>query len=148
MLDFLYPPLEWRDWRDDWPLARCSQFANSAGLRWHYQKLGQGPVLLLLHGTPKTHFYWHKLIPLLTPHFTVVAPDLRGFGDTDKPPAEEGYDSLTNAKDVAALMTHLGHDSFHLHGEDRGAEFAYALAATEPLMREYLTRDPREGDAS
>lgn len=105
--------------------------ARVNGIRMHYVTAGQGEPLLLLHGTPKTHFYWHKLIPLLTPHFTVVAPDLRGFGDTDKPPVEEGYDSLTNARDMAELMTHLGHDTFHLHGEDRGAEFAYALAASE-----------------
>jgi pimeloyl-ACP methyl ester carboxylesterase len=62
----------------------------------------------------------------------VVAPDLRGFGDTDRPTPEEGYDSRTNADDMAALMTSLGHDQFHLHGEDRGAEFAYVLAATRP----------------
>lgn len=105
--------------------------ARVNGIRMHYVTAGQGEPLLLLHGTPKTHYYWYKLIPLLTPHFTVVAPDLRGFGDTDKPPAEEGYDSLTNARDMAELMTQLGHETFHLHGEDRGAEFAYALAATE-----------------
>ena len=58
--------------------------ARVNGIRMHYVTAGQGPALLLLHGTPKTHFYWYKLIPLLTPHFTVVAPDLRGFGDTDK----------------------------------------------------------------
>ena len=105
--------------------------ARVNGIRMHYVTAGQGEPLLLLHGTPKTNFYWHRLIPLLTPHFTVVAPDLRGFGYTDKPPVEEGYDSLTNAKDMAELMTQLGHQKFHLHGEDRGAEFAYALAATE-----------------
>ena len=91
-------------------------------IRMHYVTAGQGEPLLLLHGTPKTHFYWYKLIPLLTPHFQVVAPDLRGFGDTDKPPAEEGYQLLTNARDMAELMTALGHQTFHLHGEDRGAE--------------------------
>jgi pimeloyl-ACP methyl ester carboxylesterase len=105
--------------------------ARVNGIRMHYVTAGQGEPLLLMHGTPKTNFYWHKLIPLLTPHFTVVAPDLRGFGYTDKPPVEEGYDSLTNAQDMAELMTQLGHDTFHLHGEDRGAEFAYALAATQ-----------------
>ncbi len=105
--------------------------ARVNGLRMHYVTAGQGAPLLLLHGTPKTSYYWAKLFPLLTEHFTVVAPDLRGFGYTDKPPAEEGYDSLTNAKDVAELMTFLGHETFHVHGEDRGAEFAYALAATE-----------------
>ena len=105
--------------------------ARVNGLRMHYVTAGKGEPLLLLHGTPKTSYYWAKLFPLLTEHFTVVAPDLRGFGYTDKPPAEEGYDSLTNAKDVAELMSFLGHETFHLHGEDRGAEFAYALAATE-----------------
>ena len=105
--------------------------ARVNGIRMHYVTAGQGEPLLLLHGTPKTNFYWAKLFPLLTLYFTVVAPDLRGFGYTDKPPAEEGYDSLTNAKDMAELMTFLGHDTFHVHGEDRGAEFAYALAATE-----------------
>ncbi|WP_119071348.1 alpha/beta hydrolase [Rubrobacter indicoceani] len=106
--------------------------ARVNGIRMHYVTAGQGEPLLLLHGTPKTHYYWYKLIPLLTERFTVVAPDLRGFGDTDKPPAEEGYDSLTNAKDVTELMSQLGHEQFHVHGEDRGAEFAYAVAATEP----------------
>ena len=75
--------------------------ARINGLRMHYITAGQGEPLLLIHGTPKTHYYWYKLIPLLTEHFTVIAPDLRGFGDTDKPKAEQGYDSLTNAKDLA-----------------------------------------------
>ncbi len=105
--------------------------ARVNGIRMHYVTAGQGEPLLLLHGTPKTNFYWYKLIPLLTPYFTVVAPDLRGFGYTDKPPVEEGYDSLTNAQDVTELMTQLGHDKFHVHGEDRGAEFAYGLAASQ-----------------
>lgn len=104
--------------------------ARVNGIRMHYVTAGQGEPLLLLHGTPKTNFYWHKLIPLLTEHFTVVAPDLRGFGYTDKPPVEEGYDSLINAQDVSELMAQLGHSKFHVHGEDRGAEFAYALTAT------------------
>jgi len=105
--------------------------ARVNGIRMHYVTAGQGEPLLLVHGTPKTNYYWHKLIPLLTEHFTVVAPDLRGFGYTDKPPVSEGYDSRTNAQDLAELMTFLGHDTFHVHGEDRGAEFAYVLAATE-----------------
>ncbi|GAB7539835.1 alpha/beta fold hydrolase [Burkholderia sp. 3C] len=102
------------------------------GIRMHYVTAGQGEPLLLLHGTPKNHYYWYKLIPLLTEHFTVVAPDLRGFGHTDKPPAEEGYDSLTSARDLSELMAQLGHDSYHVHGEDRGAEYGYVLAAKYP----------------
>ena len=104
--------------------------ARVNGIRMHYVTAGQGEPLLLLHGTPKTSHYWYKLFPLLTEHFTVVAPDLRGFGYTDRPPAAEGYDSLTNATDAAELMAQLGHDTYHVHGEDRGAEFAYVLAAS------------------
>lgn len=78
-------------------------------------------------GRRRQNYNWYKLVRLLT-HFTVVAPVLRGFGYTDKPPAAMGYDSQTNAEDVAALMSSLGHDTFHVHGEDRGAEFAYAVA--------------------
>src|ERR1700753_1290003 len=99
------------------------------GIRMHYITAGSGPAILLLHGTPKNSFYWYRLLPLLTPHFTVVAPDLRGFGYTDKPPATNGYDSGTNADDMADLMTQLGHEKFYVHGEDRGADYAYALAA-------------------
>lgn len=104
--------------------------ARVNGIRMHYVIAGQGEPLLLIHGTPKTHFYWYKLIPLLTDKYTVIAPDLRGFGDSDKPPASEGYDALTNAKDMQELMEQLGYSSYFVHGEDRGAEFAYALAAT------------------
>jgi pimeloyl-ACP methyl ester carboxylesterase len=86
----------------------------------------------LLHGTPKTHYYWHRLVPRLSEEFTVVAPDLRGFGDSDRPVAEEGYDVKTNARDMGDLMSSLGHDEFHVHGEDRGAEFGYGVAATFP----------------
>ncbi|MER5650558.1 alpha/beta hydrolase [Streptosporangium sp. NPDC002524] len=106
--------------------------AHVNGIRMHYVTAGQGEPLLLLHGTPKNHFYWYKLIPLLTEHFTVVAPDLRGFGHSDKPPAEAGYDSLTSTTDLAELMDRLGHANFHIHGEDRGAEYGYVLAATRP----------------
>ena len=98
------------------------------GIRMHYITAGEGPPLLLLHGTPKNSFYWYRLFPLLTKHFTLVAPDLRGFGYTDKPPTTDGYDCKVNAEDMADLMTQLGHDKFHLHGEDRGADFAYAVA--------------------
>lgn len=58
-----------------------------------------------------------------------MAPDLRGFGYTDKPPTTDGYDSGINADDMAELMTKCGHETFFLHGEDRGADYAYALAA-------------------
>ncbi|MDQ0474013.1 alpha/beta fold hydrolase [Labrys wisconsinensis] len=99
------------------------------GVRLHYVTAGSGPPLLLLHGVPKTASYWYRLIPLLTPHVTVVAPDIRGFGESEKPAA--GYDMATVAQDLAQLMTALGHDTFCVAGEDWGAAFAYALAASE-----------------
>lgn len=106
--------------------------ARVNNIRMHYVTAGEGEPLLLIHGTPKTHYYWYKLIPLLSDKYTVIAPDLRGFGDTDKPPAEDGYDSMTNARDLSGLMRQLGYDRYYVHGEDRGAEFAYVLAATNP----------------
>nr|POF22387.1 soluble epoxide hydrolase [Quercus suber] len=102
--------------------------ARVNGIRMHYITAGTGPALLLLHGTPKNSFYWYRIFPLLTPYFTLVAPDLRGFGYTDKPPSEEGYDSRVQVQDVIALMDQLGHDKFYLHGEDRGADYAFAVA--------------------
>lgn len=99
------------------------------GIRYHAITAGSGPAILLLHGTPKNSYYWYRLIPLLTKNFTVVAPDLRGFGYTDKPPASDGYDCATNVKDVTELMDQLGHKTFFVHGEDRGGEYAYAVAA-------------------
>ena len=104
--------------------------ARINGIRLHYITAGTGPALILLHGTPKNSFYWYRIFPLLTPHFTVVAPDLRGFGYTDKPPATSGYDCQISADDCSELMRQLGHDKYHVHGEDRGAEYAYVLAAS------------------
>lgn len=103
--------------------------ARVNGVRLHYVTAGSGPPLLLLHGVPKTSFYWHLVIPLLTPHFTVVAPDIRGFGDSEKP--DGGYDMKNVAEDLAQLMTSLGHETFFVAGEDWGGAFAYAVAATQ-----------------
>mgnify|MGYP001029746164 CR=1 FL=1 len=79
---------------------------------------------------PKTHYHWRHVIPLLTPHFTVIAPDLRGLGDSEHPVV--GYDMKNMGEDIAELATHLGYDSFNLVGEDWGASTAYQLAAQHP----------------
>ena len=100
------------------------------GVRLHYMTAGEGDPLFILHGVPKTSYHWRHVIPLLTPHFTVVAPDLRGLGDSEHP--QSGFDMKNMAKDIADLATHLGHDTFNLAGEDWGASTAYQVAAQWP----------------
>jgi haloacetate dehalogenase len=92
---------------------------------------GSGPALLLLHGYPQTHVLWHKIAPRLAQRFTVVAADLRGYGDSGKPAATEDHFSFSKramAQDMAEVMTALGHDSFFLAAHDRGARVSHRLA--------------------
>ena len=100
------------------------------GVRLHYMTAGSGEPVLLLHGVPKTSYHWRHVIPLLTPHYTVIVPDMRGLGDSQHPTS--GYDMRNVAEDFAELMTHLGHEKFRLVGEDWGAAAAYQLAAAYP----------------
>ncbi|KKA25686.1 hydrolase or acyltransferase of alpha/beta superfamily [Rasamsonia emersonii CBS 393.64] len=81
-------------------------------------------------GIPKTSYHWRKVIPFLTPSFTVVVPDMRGIGDSDHP--ANGYDMATVADDLAELMTTLGHETFHACGEDWGGAALYQLAVRHP----------------
>ncbi|EME98078.1 alpha/beta fold hydrolase [Streptomyces mobaraensis NBRC 13819 = DSM 40847] len=97
------------------------------GTSLHYRTAGSGPAVVLLHGVPKTGYHWRHLVPQLTPHHTVVVPDLRGLGDSARP--ADGYDSATMSDDIAALMAHLGHDAYSVAGEDWGAVIGYQLAA-------------------
>lgn len=97
------------------------------GVDLHCATGGSGDPVVLIHGVPKTMFFWRHVIPLLTPHHTVVAVDLRGFGGSGRPAT--GYDTRTLAADVAALMATLGHDRYRVVGEDWGAAVAYAVAA-------------------
>jgi haloacetate dehalogenase len=87
--------------------------------------------VLLLHGYPQTHACWHRVAPLLAPDFSVVCADLRGYGGSSKPPAgvaHAGYSKRAMADDMAALMTRLGHERFHVVGHDRGGRVAHRLA--------------------
>ncbi len=96
---------------------------------------GEGPPLLLLHGNPQTHVMWHKVAPALAGHFTVVAPDLRGYGLTSKPPTTPDhapYSKRSMALDQIALMAKLGHDRFYVAGHDRGGRVGYRLALDHP----------------
>jgi haloacetate dehalogenase len=92
---------------------------------------GSGPPLLLLHGHPQTHVMWHLVAPRLAREFTVVAMDLRGYGDSSKPqttPDHEPYSKRAMARDCVAVMQWLGFKRFHTVGHDRGARVAYRLA--------------------
>jgi haloacetate dehalogenase len=92
---------------------------------------GDGPPLLLLHGYPETHAMWHKVAPKLARRYSVVCPDLRGYGDSSKPkglPDHSNYSKRAMAQDMAEVMSALGHASFHVAGHDRGARVAHRLA--------------------
>lgn len=100
---------------------------------------GQGPALLLLHGHPQTHVMWHKVAPRLAERFTLVAADLRGYGDSAKPDAgAEAYSKRTLARDNVALMRLLGHERFAVLAHDRGARVAHRLALDHPAAVERL----------
>jgi haloacetate dehalogenase len=96
---------------------------------------GAGPPLLLLHGNPLTHFHWRLVAPRLAEVFTVVATDLRGYGDSGKPrglPDHSNYSFRRMAQDQVEVMRALGHQRFLVAGHDRGARTAYRMALDHP----------------
>ena len=96
---------------------------------------GSGPPIVLLHGHPRTHTTWHRVAPLLAKRFTVVCPDLRGYGESSKPADEPDHRQASKramAGDVVTLMRGLGHDRFAVVGHDRGAYVALRLALDHP----------------
>ena len=96
---------------------------------------GSGPPLLLLHGHPQTHVMWHRIAPRLAQDYTLVCPDLRGYGDSAKPPTtddHEPYSKRAMARDCVAVMRHLGYERFAVVGHDRGGRVAYRLALDHP----------------
>jgi len=96
---------------------------------------GSGPPLLLLHGYPESHLMWAKVAAELAGEFTIVAPDLRGYGGSSKPPTtddHEPYSKRAMARDAVALMAHFGFDRFDVAGHDRGGRVAYRLALDHP----------------
>ena len=96
------------------------------GIRLNTWVGGKGPAVVLLHGYPQTGQMWRKVAPELLDHYTVVCPDLRGYGDSDKP--KDGYDKRSMARDIHLLMEALGHRRYAVVGHDRGARVAHRLA--------------------
>ena len=112
-------PVWERDGRD-WPNREASRFVKAAGLRWHVQTMGEGPVLLLVHGTGAATHSWRALAPILARHFTVVAPDLPGHGFTDAPP----YPAMTlegMGRSLGALLVALDVSPVLAAGHSAGA---------------------------
>jgi len=107
----------------------------------HVRMGGEGPPLALLHGFPQSHHMWHKVAPALAGHFTLVVPDLRGYGLSSTPrntPGNEPYSKRAMARDIVAVMAALGHERFCLAGHDRGGRVAYRLALDHPEKVERL----------
>ena len=93
------------------------------------------PPLLLLHGFPQTHAMWHRVAQRLAPHFFLVMPDLRGYGDSGKPPTLADHAQASKramAQDMVEVMSALGHEQFLLCGHDRGARVSHRLALDHP----------------
>ncbi|GGJ61186.1 alpha/beta fold hydrolase [Streptomyces brasiliensis] len=107
-----------------------SRFAEVNGTRLHYVIGGQGDPLVLLPGWPRTWYQFHKIMPPLARHYQVIAPDLRGMGDSDKPAG--GYDKKTMARDIYELLRSLGHRQAYIAGEDIGSMVAHSFAANHP----------------
>ncbi len=102
------------------------QSVRANGIRLNTWTGGDGPALVLLHGYPQTAQMWRKVTPALAKQFSIVCPDLRGYGDSDKP--RDGFDKRTMANDIAELMRELGHDHYMVVGHDRGARVGHRLA--------------------
>jgi pimeloyl-ACP methyl ester carboxylesterase len=105
-------------------------YADVNGVRLHYVQGGQGEPLVLLPGWPETWWSFHKIMPELAKHYTVIAVDLRGMGASAKP--ADGYDKKTLAADIHALVTSLGYEKAHIAGHDIGSAVAYAYGANYP----------------
>jgi pimeloyl-ACP methyl ester carboxylesterase len=102
------------------------------GIQLHYVIGGKGDPVVLLHGWPETWYSWHKVMPALAKNYTVIAPDLRGLGDSSKP--QTGYDGKTLAEDIHQLVTQLGFKTIFLVGHDIGTQVAYSYAAANPTQ--------------
>src|SRR5204863_6767394 len=123
---------------DDMAVNWKHEFVEANGIRFHYVTAGEGPLVLLLHGFPQFWYAWRHQIPALAQRFKVVAPDLRGYGDTDKPPRVADYRTGVLAADVAALVKALGYDRAHVVGHDWGGGVAWMTALEQSQVVDKL----------
>ena len=108
------------------------------GVRLHCVLEGKGPLVLLLHGFPQSSYAWRKQIPALAERFRVVAPDLRGYADSDKPPRVSDYRMPVLVEDIVGLTRELGEERANVVGHDWGGAIAWATAQTHPEIVERL----------
>jgi haloacetate dehalogenase len=112
-----------------------TQLERIGALDINFRMVGQGPPILLLHGYPQSHVIWHGVVKSLSPRYTLVMPDMRGYGDSSKPPSDPehaNYSKKSMASDMVSLMTNLGFDQFFLCGHDRGGRVAHRLCLDYP----------------
>ena len=116
------------------------QYATINGLRYHYVREGSGPPLFLIHGWPGFYYEWHLNIKPLAERFDVIVPDMRGYGETDKPDLapEEGYTDEVFAEDLRALVEHLGFDKVSIVSHDFGSVWTRRFARTRPNLVDKL----------
>jgi haloacetate dehalogenase len=130
------------DWRSKlFPGFERFQVATE-GASIHGVKGGEGPPLLLLHGWPQNHLEWARIAPALAQRFTVVAMDLRGYGDSSKPAddaAHASYSKREMARDCVSVMRHFGFEKFAVVGHDRGGRVGHRLALDHPERVSSLT---------
>jgi epoxide hydrolase 4 len=113
------------------------QYLITNGIRMHFVNQGEGPLIVLLHGFPEFWYSWRYQIPFLASHgYTVVAPDLRGYNDTEKP--RTGYDIPTLLRDIKGLINGLGQQTAVIVGHDWGGVLAWSFAMQYPQMTERL----------
>jgi len=118
-----------------------SEVVDTGEVALFVRRAGSGPALLLLHGYPQTHVIWHRVAPALARSFTVLVPDLRGYGASEKPPAGPdgaGYDKRTMARDMVGLLRASGFGSAAVVGHDRGGRLAYRMTLDHPDVVERL----------
>lgn len=108
------------------------------GIRFHVVEAGEGPLVVLLHGFPQFWYAWRHQIPALASRFRVVAPDMRGYGDTDRPPKVADYHVHTLARDVKELVHALGAERAHLVAHDWGGGVAWMTALRHPEVVDRL----------
>jgi len=115
-----------------------SQFVETNGIRLHCKVTGEGPLMILLHGFPEFWYSWRKQIPVLAQHYKVIAPDMRGYNDSDKPKGVKNYSLEKLVDDIRGLITAFGEEKAVIVAHDWGGAVAWTLASYFPEVIERL----------